>query len=79
MKALCMQRKAIGKAFEGEAMAEYLPFMESILTKYLAVWADEPAGVDLRRAVGSPSKLQMVKPLDTPATLSAHTSAHSEY
>ncbi|KAK9865735.1 hypothetical protein WJX84_012308, partial [Apatococcus fuscideae] len=44
------RRKTIAKAFESEAMAGYLPFMEAILTKYLAIWADKPAGVDLRRA-----------------------------
>ena len=50
--ACLVQRKTIAKAFEGEAMAGYLPFMEAILTKYLARWAETPAGVDLRQAVG---------------------------
>ena len=49
---MLVQRKTIARAFEGEAMAGYLPFMEAILTKYLAIWADRPAGVDLRQAVG---------------------------
>ncbi|KAK9838678.1 hypothetical protein WJX74_001136 [Apatococcus lobatus] len=41
------QRKAISKAFEPEAMAGYLPFMEQILRRYLDLWASQSAGVDL--------------------------------
>ncbi|KAK9866592.1 hypothetical protein WJX84_007660 [Apatococcus fuscideae] len=42
-----LQRKAIARAFEPDAMASYLPFMEQILRRYLDQWASQPNGVDL--------------------------------